>query len=583
MGSVKRWRLWTSAAARGLVAAFGLVVMGGCNGSSTDTDGGAVKPLTEGSVTGAAVESAIRLREVTATTGIDFTYRNGDEAGNFAILESLGGGVGLADLDGDHDLDVFVPGGGNFPGREQIGGLSSGVFLNEGHFRFREATQASFVGQAMQYSHGANIGDFDNDGFADVLVTGYGRLALWQNRGDGTFAEIATNAGLTDASWSSSSAWGDLNNDGALDLYVAHYVNWSWSNNPQCPGPKPGLKEVCPPRRFDPLPDTAYLSNGDGSFRDASAELGLRPDGKGLGVVIADVDLDGDADIYVGNDTVPNFLYRNTGTRLEDAGLMSGTALSERGTPDGSMGVDVGDLTGDGLPDIWVANFESESFALYRNQGNCFFQHISQPMGVTAVGALFVGWGTQLMDLDRDGDLDAFCSNGHVIRYPVNAPLKQKPLIFENRQAKRFVDAAPLAGDYSSTAHQGRGCASGDIDDDGDLDLVISRLNEPLAVLSNETATPAHWLSVRLIGTAAARDCVAAIVRLKLRSGREIVSQVKSGSSYASTSDKRVFFGFGEQESIETLTIQWPSGVKTEVMSPQIDSVQTIVESAAAE
>ena len=578
MGSGKQWR-HASQRAWEFLACVSLITLGGCGDGSSVVDRADTNPAVSSSV--AAVASAIRLRDMTATTGINFTYRNGEEAGNVSILESLGGGVGLADLDGDHDLDVFVPGGGTFPGHQQMAGLASGLFLNEGHWRFREATQPSRVGEALQYSHGSNLGDFDNDGFADILVTGFGRLVLWHNRGDGTFAEIATNAGLTDASWSSSSAWGDLNNDGALDLYVAHYVNWSWSNNPQCAGLKPGQREICPPRRFDPLAHVLYLSTGDGRFRDASEEWGLRRDGKGLGVVIADVDLDGDADIYVGNDTVPNFLYRNTGTRLEDAGLMSGTAMSERGTPDGSMGVDVGDLTGDGLPDIWVANFESESFALYRNQGNCFFQHISQPMGVTAVGALFVGWGTQLIDLDRDGDLDAFCSNGHVVRYPINAPVKQKPLIFENRQAKRFVDAAPLAGEYTSTAHQGRGCAAGDLDDDGDIDLVISRLNDPLAVLSNETATPAHWLSVRLIGTTAARDSVAAIVRLKLRGGREIVSQVKSGSSYASTSDQRVFFGFGEQESVEKLSVQWPSGSKAEVSSPQIDSVLTIIETPA--
>lgn len=550
----------------------------GCGSRTPDSNELSSNSTTGSTTADAQVKTSIRLRDRASESGVSFVYRNGEEAENYSIVESLGGGVGLADLDGDHQLDVFVPGGGQFPQAKQMAGLPPGVFRQVGAWEFQNVTQSAGVDTALHYSHGVNIGDCDNDGFADVLVTGYEGLAFYHNLGDGTFREEASVRGLTDKLWSSSSAWGDFNQDGALDVYVAHYVNWSWENHPACLTSKPGEREVCPPRRFDPLPDTLYMSNNDGTFRDGISEFGLRKDGKGLGVVVGDVDLDGHVDVYVGNDTVPNFLYRNTGSRFEDMGLMSGTALSDRGTPDGSMGVDIGDLNHDGLPDIWVANYESESFALYRNQGNFFFQHVSQPLGITAVGALYVGWGSLLVDLDRDTNLDAFCSNGHVIRHPVNAPLKQQPLVFLNQNGKRFTNVASQVGEYTSTAHMGRGCAAGDLDNDGDIDIAVMRTNEPLALLSNESTNAAHWLSVRLIGRASSRDAVGAIVRLKTTEGPEQVQQIKSGSSFASTSDNRVFFGLGAQAKVVSVSIQWPSGAIQTLVAPQPDTEVVAIE-----
>lgn len=529
----------------------------------------------------ASVPTSIRLRDVTATTGINFTYRNGQEANACSIVESLGGGVGLGDLDGDHLLDVFAAGGGDFPSKEQLIGRPSGFFRQTGAWQFQDATEVAGVATPHHYSHGINLGDCDNDGFLDVLVTGYGGVTYYHNQGDGTFQEETAARGLTDKLWSSSSAWGDFNEDGALDLYVAHYVNWSWQNHPVCYDTTPDQRDVCPPRRFEPLPDILYLSNGDGTFRDGTSEFGLRKDGKGLGVVVGDVDLDGHVDAYVGNDTVPNFLYRNTGKSFEDMGLMSGTALSDRGTPDGSMGVDIGDLNLDGLPDIWVANYESESFALYRNQGNFFFQHVSQPLGITAVGALFVGWGTALVDFDRDADLDIFCSNGHVIHKPVNAPVMQTPLVYLNQNGEKFVNVAPLVGEYTAGSHNGRGCASGDLDGDGDVDIAVMRNNQTMALLSNESETSNHWLALRLIGTRRSRDAVGAIVRLKPKEGPEQVQQVKSGSSYASSSDQRMHFGLGAGSEVSSLTIRWPSGATQTVDVPQVDTQLVVVEQPA--
>ncbi|HUG89452.1 MAG TPA: CRTAC1 family protein [Planctomycetaceae bacterium] len=572
--------------------AVGLLLVAGCRDDSADDQPGSARPPTDrsagstadrGSRSGEPLPATmIRFTDMTEQAGIQFEYRNGEEAGNLAILESLGGGAALFDFDGDGDLDLFLPGGGGFATGPQVLGRPPALYVNQGGWNFIEASVPAGLDRAPFYSHGASAADFDNDGFTDLLVTGYGGLLLFHNRGDGTFEERAAPAGLTDRLWSSSAAWGDVNGDGDLDLYVAHYVDWSFENHPHCAGPKPGQREVCPPREFQPLPDVLYVNNGDGTFRDASLEAGLRLEGpetgKGLGVLMADLDLDGAIDIYVGNDTVPNFLYRNQGDgRFEDVSLTSGTSMNDRGVADGSMGVDSGDLNLDGRPDLWVANYENESFAYYRNEGRCEFYHSSQAAGITAVGGLYVGWGTVIFDADRDGDEDIFASNGHVIRFPVNAPLRQTPLMFENLEGRRFRNVAPAAGAYLASPHMGRGAAVGDIDNDGRLDLAVSHTNEPAALLKNESADANGWIGFRLIGTRSNRDAIGAVVRLRTAQGTQ-VRQIKGGTSYASTCDLRVHFGIGRQDAVEQAAIRWPSGHEQVVKAPAIGQYHTVVE-----
>jgi hypothetical protein len=536
----------------------------------------------------ATLETLARFVEVTAASGVRFEFRDGQEAGHYAIIESLGGGAALFDYDGDGWLDIFLPGGGSYGTHNEVLGRCGALFRNGGGRTFHDVTHEAHVDEAPYYSHGTAAGDYDGDGFPDLLVTGYGGLLLYRNLGDGTFVETARDAGLTDTLWSSSAAWGDLNGDGVLDLFVAHYVNWSFDNHPFCGGGKDGQRDVCPPKKFEGLPDTLYFGVGDGTFRDGSREARLMPVGKppevpmsdcdkGLGVLLADVDLDGDLDIYVANDTVPKFLYRNRGNGIfDEVGSACGAALSDTATADGSMGLDIGDFNLDGLPDLWVANYERESLALYRNEGDCQFLHVSRSTGVTAVGSLFVSFGTLFLDFDRDGDEDIFVTNGHVIRYPVNSPLRQLPLLFENRGG-RFTNVAPAAGPYLVEPHLGRGVAGGDIDNDGDIDLVLSPINEPAAVLMNESPNDNHWLRVRLVGTRSQRDAVGALVTLVTSAGKQM-RQVKGGGSYLSQSELHCFFGIPRDAQIEKLSIRWPAGGTQDLTDLSPDRLLVVIE-----
>ncbi len=294
----------------------------GTSGSGTS---GAGNPSSDSGNPEGPAAGRLSFSDKTDGSGVSFTYRNGEEAGHYSILESLGGGIGAIDYDLDGRDDLCLPGGGYFEGERTILGYPSALYRNLGDWKFADVSEPSGLKDAKFYSHGATRIDFDNDGWPDVVITGYGGLEFYHNLGDGTFEKLSPEAtGLTDSQWSSTAAAADFNGDGNADLYVAHYVNWSFDNHPFCEAPEPGKREVCPPRSFDPLPDTVYFSNGDGTFRDVSQECGIRTDGKGLSVVVADMDSDHDVDIYVTNDTVPNALYSNTGDgSFKDDSLLS--------------------------------------------------------------------------------------------------------------------------------------------------------------------------------------------------------------------------------------------------------------------
>ncbi len=523
------------------------------------------------------------FRDVTSGSGADFTCRNGEEADHYSILESLGGGVTLFDYDGDGLLDIFLTGGGRFGGSDgkRIEGLPNRLYRNLGGWKFRDVTAAVGLDAVLFYSQGCAAGDYDNDGWPDLLVTGYGRLALYHNESDGRggrrFVEVTEKRGLDLAPaavgqthWSTSAAWGDLTGKGFNDLYVCQYVDWSFApdKNPTCPSRTPGVaRDVCPPERFDPLPHALYRNDGK-AFRNVTAATGLRP-GAGLGVLLADLNGDGRPDLYVANDgsrkkeALANFLYFNRGEgRLEEQGALAGAAFAETGTPNGSMGVAAGDYDGSGRPSLLITNYEQQTHALYQNLGRECFHHQSRAAGIAALGQRFVGFGTAFVDVDNDGWEDLVIANGHVLRHPSGGDPRQRPILLRNveQSGRRFFeDISARAGPYFRVPTMGRGLAVGDLDNDGWPDLVISHTNRPVVVLRNEAGrVGVHWLGVRLVGRNH-RPVAGATVTLEVE-GRTRTRFAKGGGSYLSSSDPRLLFGLGPARQVGRLTVRWPWG-----------------------
>lgn len=523
---------------------------------------------------GTRVPNSVHFTDVAEASGVSWTARNGEEAGLFTILESFGAGCAIEDFDRDDNPDLLLAGGGHFGPGQQILPYPVALYRQISDWKFDSVTTSANLEPILHYHHGLWTADMDEDGFADLLITGWGGMQLFRNRGDGTFSDFTASSGLTDSLWSLAAGWADLNQDNVLDLFVGHYVDWSFENNPVCIDKRMGSRNICDPTVFRGLPCSVYLGNGDGSFRPGEDELDIHGIGKTLGVVITDINNDNQPDIYVANDTVPNQLYASLPTgRFREVAIENGVALGETGASDGSMGVDIGDLTGDGKPDFWVANYENQTFALYRNLGNDMFSHASRAFGVTAVGSTAVGFGTVLMDADGDGLLDVFCANGHVWAPGSSPDRRQLPYLFHNDGGKRLLNIAQSAGDYLSSHHLGRGAAVSDLDKNGTPDLVVTHTNEPIAILRND-AKIENWLAVQLVGRQSPRSAIGAWVEIAA-GGQKQTRYVKGGGSYLSTSDRTLLFGLGQATEIESIEVHWPTGQKTRLAS--VSSCQQIL------
>ncbi len=495
-----------------------------------------------------------------------------------------------------------------------IHGYPGKLFRNKGNFEFEDVTAAAGLEkQPDVYTHGAAVCDYDRDGWPDLLVTGYGRLILYHNEpipgGGRKLVDVTKKAGLLglDAKkiseesgqpgehfWSTSAAFGDLDGDGFPDLYVCQYVNWSFAKkHPPCPGySSVHTRNVCPPKDYDSRRHALWHNNGNGAFTDVTAAAGLRvvaPKkksvfdsnveeedgaylGKGLGVLLIDVNGDGKPDIYVCNDTTDNFLYLNRSTpgklKFDDRGLELGVARDNSATSNGSMGVDAADFDGAGRPSIFVTNYENEFNALYKSamtDGRLSFTFNTPAAGLSIVGPNFVGFGTRFIDVDNDGWEDLVISNGHVVYFPPHENLKQRAILFMNTDQKtggglnrRFLDATSRGGSYFTSTHRGRGMAVGDLNNDGRLDLVFVSQNEPVRIVRNVAAPENKWLGVEL-HAAGNGDTVGARLTLEM-GGRKLSRFIKGGGSYLSAHDMRVVFGLGDAEKPGRLTVDWPSG-----------------------
>jgi hypothetical protein len=566
-----------------VVLTAGLLVAIGCNGRSSPPSGAApVSGPTEPEPTGPPL-----FEDVTAKTGINFTYRNGEEANNFAIIESVGGGVALFDFDGDGRLDIFIPGGGHYDGKRVLGNPCK-LYRNLGDWKFEDVTEKVGLGGMVQYTHGAAAFDYDNDGWPDLLLTGYNRLVLFHNEPDGKggrhFVDVTAKAGLADAMWSTAAGWGDLDGDGYPEIYVSHYGDWGFdTNHPTDCNYDGKTRDVCQPRRFNPLPHTIYRNNRNGTFTDVSAQVLPKKLGRGLGVLFFDADGDGKPDIYVANDTDDNFLLMNRGKKgelvLEENGVLAGVARDDRGWANGSMGVDAGDFDRSGRSSIIVTNYENELPALYQNHGTPGkeqFTFATMATGLAAVTGAYVSWGTGFLDVDHRGWEDLLIVSGHAIRFPAKTDRRQKPQFLRNTEG-RFKIASREAGPYFREPHNARGAAFGDLDNDGKIDVVISHLNEPVVVLRNVAPTDGrHWVGIQLVGERN-RDVVGARVVLEGSGGKQ-ARFAKGGGSFASTNDRRLVFGLGTATDVGTVTVSWPWGGSQKFTDLKPDSYWRLVE-----
>ncbi len=525
----------------------------------------------------AAPQSNIRFELMSGDAVPAMVYSNGQDAGERAIIESLGGGVGISDIDGDGWLDIVLPRGGSLQDRA-LTGHGTGLLRNR-RGRFSDISGNSGLMVPSRFSHGVAVTDMDHDGFPDLLISGYGGVQLFRNHGDGTFADMTNQSGLDDPFWSSSAAWGDFNGDQHPDVYVAHYVNWSFENHPECFAADGRTRDVCSPRQFEALDDSVFLSDNAGGFLNRTDEFGLPRGGKGLAVLTADVDQDHDIDVYVSNDTDENFLLLNdAGKGFTDASQASGTSVSDRGTPDGSMSIDLGDYNLDGLGDLWVSNYERETFALYRNQTGTFFRHVSDVTGINSVSGQFVGWGAAFCDADLDGDEDVLTANGHVQYVPDHAPYLQKMLVFDNQGGTYFNEVASGSPDLM-VPRNGRGLSIGDLDRDGRPDMVVSQLTTPTTVFRNASHTIDRPLNLELVGTRSARHTVGGTLFAITSHGSQW-RQIRGGGSYASSFAPEAYFGIPTEES-PSVEIRWPNGAREAAGTVASGKRYRVIESAA--
>jgi hypothetical protein len=538
-----------------------------------------------------AAERPFTLADEAEARGVRFVQQNFATPMKYPF-ETLGGAVAALDFDNDGWVDLFFLNGAPSPEHMRTDPASfNRLFRNVGGGRFVDVTAGSGLSGAgiKGYPQGVAVGDFDNDGFEDVLVTNYGDNVLYHNNGNGHFTDVTAPAGVAmkQHPLKASAAWLDFDNDGYVDLIVTRYFDWSLEGNSDtyCGERKPGHRIYCDPDVFKPLPNALFHNNGDGTFTDVSEQSGFGQYlGKGMGVAIGDFNGDGKMDVFVTNDKMPHFLYRNDGNgRFTEMGFAAGVSANDTGTMVSGMGCDFKDVDNDGWPDIFLTDLITNSFTLFINQGKGFFLDRTFPSAIGSLSVAHSGWSNKLLDIDNDGWKDVFSAGSHVVDnvelYNPSARYKEGCFLYRNLGQGKFEDLSGGVGPGLPVAGAWRGVAVADFDNDGNLEIAVAQLNGPAAFFVRHGGPVNNWMVLDLKGTKSNRDGIGARVKLALASGRALYEHVTTANGIYSASDKRVHFGLGETH-VSYLEIAWPSGIVQRVESPAINQVLHVVEPA---
>jgi len=512
--------------------------------------------------------------DVTEKSGVRFTHVNGAGAGLKHLYETMVGGGGWIDYDGDSKLDLYLVQSHSDSARAYAPGAEADVlYRNRGDGTFEDVTAKAGLGD-RRYGAGLAVGDIDNDGDDDLYVTNYGPNVLYLNLGNGTFKDITDEAGVACPLWSSSAAFADINLDGLLDLYVANYLYYDPRVHKACTGNAKKIPGYCHPNKFDGAPDALFLNRGGGKFEDISKSAGIAVSGriraKGLGVLPTDLDGNGLVDFFIANDSVPNFLWRNLGGgRFEDAALEAGVAVNSSGQPTAAMGIDGGDVNGDGHIDYMVINFSQEVDSLFLGEGGGFFTESSARCGIAEVTYNPLGFGMKFFDFDLDGDLDIYIARGHIldnveILHP-NTPNRyaQPDQLLENDGKGYFKDISASSGAWFGIAMVGRAAAFADYDDDGDTDILVVNVGQRAVLLENRANTGNHWIGLKLVGNGPTnRNAFGARIEAKIL-GKDVLVpiEVRAAASYLASNDPRQVIGLGKDGQLEWIRVRWTDGL----------------------
>jgi hypothetical protein len=519
----------------------------------------------------------VQFVDITTRAGINWNLK-ALAPGTKYLIETMGGGGGFFDYDGDGLLDIYLVSYSQTP--QPAGASKPGdvLYRNNGDGTFTDVTAKAGIANSL-LGMGLAVGDYNNDGRPDLFITGYGRSRLYRNTGKGAFTDVTAQAGVNNQLWGTSSAFFDYDNDGHLDLFVCNYLTYDEKNLP-CTLYEG--KPYCLIKNFKGSASRLFRNNGDGTFADVTEKARItNPNGKGLGVVALDYDNDGRIDIFQANDTAANFLYHNRGDGVfSEVALEAGVAFDPNGNARGGMGVDAEDLDGDGYLEIFVANFSDETNALFHNDGEGVFTEVTNRLGLGAISLPMSGFGSRFFDYNNDGLVDLFVHNGHPFE-PINklfpgTTYREPPFLFENT-GKGFRDVAAEHGAPLKKSYAGRGLAVGDIDNDGDSDLLLMNVGEPPVLLRNDGGNGNRWLGIHLVGTRSNRDAVGAKVTL-MANGRRRNKQKLGGGSYCSSSDPRLLFGLGASARADEIKVTWPSGQISTLKNVRANQYLTIKE-----